>query len=226
MRKLTDEALKARARAMLVAMTEEGRWVYAIEPVQRERIVEMLTADGAAPVEEEAAGAVRRFEHASPDAQFVVFDHADLGVVLVEGHGEGAVPSLARILDVTGFVPQSHLWRTALDVGDPGAGRALKILAHMAIGWDGDWTDLFLLHLASPDPIARHEATLALLTATLVSRETAPALELLGEAQRRETFPKLQETMRETEALVRAWGGEAIDLAAVGDRTGTNYPPV
>jgi hypothetical protein len=217
MRKLTDEALKARARSMLVAMTHVGRFIYAIEPQHKARIEAMLAKDGAERVE--AEGGVQRFERA--DAQFVLFDHADLAVLFLEGDGEGAVPALARVLDATGFVPQSNLWRTALDVGDASTSRALKILSYMAVAWDGDWTDLFLLHLASPDPVARHEATLALLVATLVSGETGPALELLAEALKRETFPKLAETMRETEKLIRSAGDEVVDLAdVVGNHPG------
>jgi hypothetical protein len=217
MRKLTDEALKARARSMLVAMTHVGRFIYAIEPQHKARIEAMLAKEGAERVE--AEGGVQRFERA--DAQFVLFDHADLAVLFLEGDGEGAVPALARVLDATGFVPQSNLWRTALDVGDASTSRALKILSYMAVAWDGDWTDLFLLHLASPDPVARHEATLALLVATLVSGETGPALELLAEALKRETFPKLAETMRETEKLIRSAGDEVVDLAdVVGNHPG------
>ena len=92
-------------------------------------------------------------------------------MLFLQGDQPGCVPTMAKILEKTPFVPQSKLWGDALNIGTPEAQRALKILAHMAIGWDGDWTDLFLLHPASPDPIVRHDATLALTTAAMVSFE-------------------------------------------------------
>ena len=67
----------------------------------------------------------------------------------------------------------------------------------MVVAWDEDWSDLFLLHLASPDPVVRHDATLALTVAVMVARDAGPAPALLEEAIRREKFPKLKETMRE-----------------------------
>jgi hypothetical protein len=124
---------------------------------------------------------------------------------------------MAKILEATGFVPQSKLWGDALNIGTPEAQRALKILAHMAIGWDADWTDLFLLHLASPDPVVRHDATLALTTAAMVSFEQAEAIELLVEARKRETYPKLAETMAEAEQVLRKLEGEPVELSGLTD---------
>ena len=84
-------------------------------------------------------------------ASLVLFDSPDLDVAFVEAAGPEAPAILADILDRTGFYAQSTLLGTALDVKDPEAPKALRTLAHMVVGWDEDWGDLFLLHLASPD---------------------------------------------------------------------------
>jgi len=51
-----------------------------------------------------------------------------------------------------GLLRQSTLLGTAADVRDPRPPKALRTLAHMVVAWDEDWGDLFLLHLAAPDP--------------------------------------------------------------------------
>ncbi len=74
----------------------------------------------------------------------------------------------------------------------------------MVVAWDGDWADLFLLHLASPDPIVRHDAVTAITIAAMVARDRGPAPELLAEAAKRESYPKLKETIDEALQCVTA----------------------
>lgn len=213
MPEVTQQALKDRARTLLEAMTEHNRYLYALDRNSLADVLAVMKELNIPQVEEAAAGKVVRFATNSPKAHFVLFDHAELGVLLLQGDQPDCVPTMAKILEKTGFVPQSKLWGDALDIGTPEAQRALKILAHMAVGWDPDWSDLFLLHLASPDPIVRHDATLALTTAAMVSFEQRGAIELMVEARSRETFPKLAATMAEAEALLRKLEGEPVDLA-------------
>ena len=72
----------------------------------------------------------------------------------------------------------------------------------MVVEWDADWADLFLLHLAAPDPVVRHDAVTALTVATMVARDRGPAPELLDEAAKRETYPKLKETIDDARRLI------------------------
>jgi hypothetical protein len=146
----------------------------------------------------------------------VVFDSPELEVTLIEATGGDAAPILAKVLDKTGFYAQTQLLKTALDVRSPEASKALRTLAHMVVAWDPDWSDLFLLHLASPDPVARHEAVVATSIAALVAREPGPAIHLLEEAARRETFPKLRETIGETLNVVRAMTGGPVEIKPEG----------
>ena len=95
---------------------------------------------------------------------------------------------------------------------DEEAGKALRTLAHMVVAWDEDWSDLFLLHLAAPDPVARHEATLALTVAVMVAHDAGPAPALLEEAIKREKFPKLKDTMSEALNVVRGVTGGPVEL--------------
>ena len=80
----------------------------------------------------------------------------------------------------------------------------------MVVGWDEDWSDLFLLHLASPDPVARHEAVLGLTTAVMVAHDAGPAKELLEEAHKREKFPKLKDTIAEAMQVVSGMTGGPV----------------
>jgi hypothetical protein len=166
------------------------------------------------PGDDQAAGdaaPVARYANEAQTLQFVVFESPELDVVLLQGEGGAAVPILGKMLERTGFVPQSHLWNAAVSVAEPGASRALKTLAHMAVEWDEEWTDMFVLHLASPDAIARHEAVAALSIAAMVAREVEPALMLLDEAIQRERFPKLRETMGEARRLLEAYSGMPVE---------------
>ena len=226
----TETALKGRARGLLAAMTERARWIYAVPREDRENVPPILEAAGLVCEERDAGAGVARFGVRRPSASvdptgagqgssgapvqasFVVFDSPELEVMFIEASGEGAPPILAAVLDRTGFYAQSQLLRTALDVRDPEASKALRTLAHMVVGWDEDWSDLFLLHLASPDPIARHEAVAALSVAALVAREAAPAIGLLEEARRREKFPKLNETLGEAITLLSMSSGKPVEV--------------
>ncbi|HVY45990.1 MAG TPA: hypothetical protein VHB21_08930 [Minicystis sp.] len=213
----TETALRGRARALLEAMTERARWVYALPLEAAETHVRPILTDAGLTVEEEDAGArAARLSNAAGSAHFAVMQSPELDVTLVEGSGSEAPPLLAKILERTGFYAQTELLGTALDVRDEEAPKALRTLAHMVVGWDEDWSDLFLLHLASPDPVVRHDAALALAIAVMVAREPGPAPALLEEAIRREKFPKLAETLRETLNLVRGLTGGAVELPADG----------
>lgn len=211
---ITEAALKERARALLVGMTERSRWVYAVPGEQFANVLGLLEAEGIAKVAEEAEGKVVR--HVSDDeaAVFVIFANEKLDVVLVEAEGDAAVPTMQKLLEKTGFLPQSKLWGDALDIGGPRATRSLQILAHMAVFWDEDWTDLFLLHLASPDAVVRRDALTATTLAAMVARDAPPAIELLEEARRREKFPKLAEAIDEALRVLRSVDGQPLDLMA------------
>lgn len=206
----TETALKGRARVLLEAMTERARWIYAIPPDGSAAVRAVAEAKGLTVEEQDAAaGAVR---YAKGGLSVVTFESPELEVLLVEAAGGEAPAVLADILDRTGFYAQSTLLGTALDVKDPEAPKALRTLAHMVVAWDEDWSDLFLLHLASPDPIVRHDAVVALTVAVMVAHEAGPAPALLEEAFKREKFPKLAETMREALNVVRGVTGGPVEI--------------
>jgi len=212
---VTEAALKERARTLLVGMTERSRWVYALPSESFAKVCAVLDEASIPKVAEEAEGRVVRHVSADDKAAFVVFDNPDLDVVLVEAEGDAAVPTMQKLLELTGFLPQSKLWGEALDIGEPRATTSLKILAHMAVAWDDDWTDLFLLHLASPDPIVRREALNATLLAAMVARQAEPAIELLEEAKRREKFPKLAESIDEGLKVLEALDGQPLPIGGL-----------
>ena len=112
--------------------------------------------------------------------------------------------ALGALLGKTGFFAQTALLESAFDVATPDARKALLTLAHMVVAWDDDWADLFLLHLASPDPVVRHDAVTAVTVAAMVARDKGPVPELLAEAARRETYPKLKETIADAQKVVAA----------------------
>ncbi len=212
----TETALRGRARALLEAMTERARWIYALPRGEGPAAVRAVALAKGLGCEEEDAGAVR-YADASGKASLVTLDSAELDVTLVEAAGPDAPPILADILDRTGFYAQSTLLGTALDVKDPEAPKALRTLAHMVVAWDEDWSDLFLLHLASPDPVVRHDAVVALSVAVMVAHDAGPAPALLDEAIRREKFPKLKDTMTEARSLIQGLGGGPVELAPPSD---------
>jgi hypothetical protein len=202
--KPTATALKARARTLLERMTDRGRWIYALPPAEaREHLAKTFEDHGFAVSETDAEGKVKKWSHAS-GAAFVVLEREDLDVTLVEADGGDAVAPLGALLGKTGFFAQSALLESAFDVTTEDARKALLTLAHMVVAWDDDWGDLFLLHLASPDPIVRHDAVTALTVAAMVARDQGPAPELLAEAARRETYPKLKETIDDARKCIAA----------------------
>ncbi|MEZ4301149.1 MAG: hypothetical protein R3B70_39800 [Polyangiaceae bacterium] len=215
----TETALKGRARALLEAMTDRARWMYAVprDHGEAQAARAMLEEQGLQVEESDDKAGVVRLVSSNGKAAFVLFDSAELEVLLVEATGEEAPGSLGKVLEKTGFYAQSQLLKTALDVRDPEAPKALRTLAHMVVAWDEDWSDLFLLHLASPDPIARHEAAMALTIATMVARDAGPALALLEEAHRREKFPKLKDTLHEAMQVISGMAGDAVSPAEGGE---------
>ncbi len=208
----TETALRGRARALLEAMTERARWIYAL-PREAAAAVRAVALARGLRAEEEESGAARFADEAGA-ASLVTFDSAELDVLLVEATGPEAPPILADILEKTGFYTQSALLGVALDVRDSEAPKALRTLAHMVVAWDEDWGDLFLLHLASPDPVVRHDAVVALTVAVMVSHDAGPAPALLDEAIRREKFPKLKETMVEALNVVSGVTGGPVEVKA------------
>lgn len=209
----SQAALKDRAKALISAMNERARWIYAL-PREVGAVISVLSAEGFRAGEEDTGAHVFRWSNAGGTAHFVLFDSAELEALLMEAEGGDAAPVLAKVLSKTGFYAQSKLLETALSVGHPEAGKALRMLSHMVIAWDEDWSDLFLLHLASPDPVVRHDAAASLSLAAMVAREVGPSVALLEEARRRETFPKLRETLGEAIQMVRAAVGGPVDVAS------------
>jgi hypothetical protein len=202
--KPSETALKARARTLLESMTDRARWVYALPIAElREHLAPVLAKDGFVQTDVDQGGRVARWS-SGEEAAFTVLEREDLEVALVEAHGEAAAAPLGDLLEKTGFFAQSALLASAYEVGTEDARKALTTLAHMVVAWDADWADLFVLHLASPDPVVRHDAIAAVTVAAMVARSGGPAAELLAEAQRRETYPKLKETIDEAAKLVAA----------------------
>lgn len=209
----SETALRGRARTLIEAMTERTRWIYAVPRTSEGPSARtILEAEGLRVEEQDAGAKVVKLANDARSVVFVLFDSPELEVELIEGEGGDAVPLLAKVLDKTGFYAQSQLLRTALTVHDPEASKALRTLAHMVVVWDEDWSDLFLLHLASPDPVARHEAALSVSIAAMVARDPRPAIALLEEAKRRETFPKLRETITEALNMLQQMAGGPVEI--------------
>jgi hypothetical protein len=208
----TETALRGRARMLLEAMTERARWIYALPRGEGPAAVRAVADAKGLRCEEDEAGAAR-FANESGSASLVTLDSEALDVAIVEAAGADAPPILAEILDRVGFYAQSTLIGVALDTQDPEAPKALRTLAHMVVAWDEDWSDLFLLHLAAPDPVIRHDAVIALTVAVMVAHDAGPAPALLEEAIRRESFPKLKQTMTEALGIVQGVTGGPVELS-------------
>jgi hypothetical protein len=183
MRRPTETALRSRARALLEAMTDRGRWIYAVPRDDGPAAVRevALAAGFTAPAADAPAA---RYEKGA--AALVARDAADLDVLLVEATGEEAAALLGPILDKAGFYAQSTLLGTAFDVLDEEAPTALQTLAFMVVTWDADWRELFAGHLAAEDPVVRREAGTALTIAAATAGDPGPAAALLDEALGRE----------------------------------------
>lgn len=206
---VTDSALKERARALMVAMTDRSRWVYALPEGSFAQAVAVAGEKGLTRRAEE--GDVVKYEGERGE-RLVLFDHKTLGVVMLEGAGDAVADVVRAIVESTGFVPQSKLWGAALDIGTGESQRALSILAHMCVSWDDDWTDVFLLQLASPDATVRRHAIDALTLAAMVAGDVDPALALLKEARDRERFPQLAKVYDEAAGVLRAFDGEPLEV--------------
>jgi len=190
----TDDDLKERARAIVAYMAELSRIVYAVPlATSREEFEAALRESGLVLREVDDEAEVSRWTDDDDDDLLVALERPDLGVRIFEVRGPGAAARVQTILSRVPFVPQSRLLREALDIASPDSRKALLVLAHGVVQWDDDWTDLFLLHLASPDPIARHDAVIATFLAAMVSGAREPALTLLRETHSRERFPKLRD---------------------------------
>jgi hypothetical protein len=186
-------------------MSNRGRFVYAVPREEaRKHLAKVLADSGFVLRETDDAGRVSKWSNAEETSSFLVLERDDLDVTFIQGDGSDAVAPLGAILDKTGFFAQSTLLESAFDVGTDDARKALLTLAHMVVAWDADWADLFLLHLAAPDPVVRHDAVTALTVAAMVARDRGPAAELLAEAAKRETYPKLRETIDDARRLVAA----------------------
>ena len=198
-------ALKDRARTLVEQMTARGRFVYAVPREEaRSHLATVLTSLGFVLRETDDSGRVAKWGNLTDSATLVVLERIDLDVTFIQGDGSEAVAPLAAILGKTGFFAQSTLLESAFDVGTEDARKALLTLAHMVVAWDADWADLFLLHLAAPDPVVRHDAVTALTVAAMVARDRGPAPELLAEAAKRETYPKLKETIDDARRVIAA----------------------
>jgi hypothetical protein len=199
----SESDLLARARELVHRMHDVERWAYAIDAaIPSGTWKAAILEQGYRMAEEDAPAKVVRYEaEASPEASvadtLVTLERPDLGVVLFQAFGPTTVDRLGPVLERTGFVAQSRLLTRAYAVGEPDASKALVTLAHMVVAWDEDWGDLFLLHLASPDPVARHEAVLATVIAAFSAHQTEAPRALLEQARARETFPKLRDTLNE-----------------------------
>jgi hypothetical protein len=211
--------LVARAKELVHRMHDVERWAYAIDAaVPKETRTGALLEAGYQVAEEDPEAKVIRYEAPAgaeadgsvPDT-LVTLERPDLGVVVLQAHGPTTVDRLGPVLERTGFVPQSRLLGQAYAVGTKEASPALTTLAHMVVAWDEDWADLFLLHLASPDPVVRHEAALATVVAAFSARQIEPARTLLREALVRESFPKLKETLSEA---MKALEGMPVEARA------------
>jgi len=196
-------ALKDRARVLVERMTDRGRFVYALPEDEADiHLANTLTEHGFVICESQEEARVTKWCHHAAGATFVVLERRDLEVTFVQTDGGGAVQPLGALLAKTGFFAQSALLESAFDVATEDARKALLTLAHMVVAWDDDWADLFLLHLAAPDPVVRHDAVTALTVAAMVARDKGPAPELLDEAAKRESYPKLKETIVQARELV------------------------
>lgn len=205
----SETALKSRARALLEAMTERARWIYAV-PRDLGAAAAGAIAEGAGL--RHAADAPEGELHLANEAgttRITVLDRPELDVMVIEAAGQDAPPILSAILEKTGFYAQSTLLGTASDLRDEEAPEALATLAHLVVAWDKEWRELFKLHLGASDPALRRNAAEALVIAAETADDTGPAEALLVEAQKREQAAEVSEVMIAALAHLRDEVGEA-----------------
>lgn len=195
----TETALKSRARALLEAMSEALRFIYAVPRDDGPAAVRAVTeAEGMRATAEEEA--VTRYASERGKVTLITRDLPDLDVLVVEAAGEDAPPLLAKLLDQAGFYAQSTLLGSALDLDDEEAPEALATLAHMVVAWDKPWRELFALHLGAADATVRRHAIASVVTAARASNAGGPARELLADAASREKDAAVLEAIRAAEA--------------------------
>ena len=223
----SERALVRKAESMARAMHERARWVYALPG--GDDTLALVRAELARPrhglIAGESSERLSAFLGAKGERRLLVLDAADLAAVVVEARGVEAVPALGAVVDRAGFFAQSRLWANALAVPSPGAERALRLLAHMAVEWDADWTDVFVLHLTAPDPLVRRRSIGSLCVAAMVWGDVGVASELLTAASKRETFPKLAEMMIQALALLDAFHRGALEDALATGSTPADQAP-
>lgn len=212
MARVTQAALVDRARSLMSDMMDRERWIYAVPAGNLAAVLQILEDGGVVRTEQVESGEVVKLVCERPPMSFIVFESEELQCVMVEARGISSASLMRTIVENVGFIKQSALLGAALDVGDPECARALRTLAHMVVSWDEDWSDLFLLHLASPDAVVRDTAASSLVIGAMVADAVDPACELLQEAARRERFPKLRDKLSEAVDVLRAFSGEAIGL--------------
>lgn len=182
-------ALKNRARLLLEAMNERGRWIYAVSQDASEAVREVALAEGMTPGDPGVflgtEGACLRF-----------LDDPELEVGLLIAETPGAVTALSKVIDRVGFFAQSQLLAVAYDVDDEEAPAALRTLAYMMTGWGEPWIELFALHLDAASPATRSQAARSLLVAAATSPEV-PARSLIEQRLARETDPEAQAALRQ-----------------------------
>jgi hypothetical protein len=212
----TETALRTRARTLLEAMHERGRWIYAVPcETAQEHCRSLLEAEGLllAPAEAREAshggheGEGGSQEESSPlhfqatrgETRVLVREEPELEVTLIDAAGPDAPALLAALLEKTGFFAQSTLLGTAHDLDSPEASAALATLASMVVRWDGRWADLFAAHLASTDEAQRLAAAHALRTARAVAGSSKELGAFLDEARANAKSPALGEALQALE---------------------------
>lgn len=181
-------ALKNRARLLLEAMHERGRWVYAIPQDTSEAAREVVLAEGLSSAE----NGVFRGDNG---ACLRLLEDPELEVILLIAETPEAVATLSKVLDRVGFFAQSQLLAVAYDVDDEEAPAALRTLAYMISGWGEPWVELFDLHLRATASAVRIHAAHSLLIAANHAPEV-PARSVLERCLERETTPEVQEALR------------------------------
>lgn len=182
-------ALKNRARLLLEAMSERGRWVYAIPQDATEVIHEIALAEGLTPAED---GKFR----SNDGAELHLLHDPELEVLLLIAEAPGVVTVMSKILERVGFFAQSQLLAVAYDTDDEEAPTALRTLAHMLATWGEPWKDLFDLHLNATAPAVRSHAIQSLQVASSICPEVPVDL-LLQYRLEQEISPEIQEVLQQ-----------------------------
>src|SRR5262245_53154223 len=95
---ITESALRDRARALMVAMTDRSRWIYALPEGSFARAVAIAEAHGLTRREDDDEGRVVKYE-GNAQERLVLFDQRALDVVLLEGAGDAIAPVVREIVE-------------------------------------------------------------------------------------------------------------------------------